>query len=229
MSLRTGLGLSCTCYANAGLERNSAQNVWGKSLGMGLGEGEQQQGRAERQGQKEKWWQGGEGRGVKGRAGQVLWREGRGKCCGGRARARVWLAPCRRSRASRASGWHLGVGVPPTQRAPVDTGDSLSPEHAERSVSARGQLWYQAVTLSSTMWPSLRLPFNLLLRTGTLLGAGGLCGGSTSIAATSHSLTEIPSTCKGAEGVRWRCLRPAGVKRACGVVQISGCGGLFTG
>ena len=43
MSLRTGLGLSCTCYANAGLERNSAQNVWGKSLGMGLGEGEQQQ------------------------------------------------------------------------------------------------------------------------------------------------------------------------------------------
>ena len=46
--------------------------------------------------------------------------------------------------------------------------------------------------------------FNPLLRTGTPLGAGGLYGGSTSIAAISHSLTEIPSTCQGvAEGVRW--------------------------
>lgn len=69
-------------------------------------------------------------------------------------------------------------------------------------------------------------PFNPLLSTGTLLGAGGLGGGSTSMAATSTSMTEMPSTCRDAEGVRVRWCRSrlhSGGGYESGKVQVQGC------
>ena len=100
------LHLLCGDRAWGELERGTAQNVWGESLGIGLGKYGEQQEAGER---GVSWWEG------EGRAGQS--RAGRGGPVsrGGIARARAWPAPCRRS---RASGWRLGAGSPPTQRAP---------------------------------------------------------------------------------------------------------------
>lgn len=162
----------------------------------------------------------GQGRCRGGRGGQVLWWS---------ARARVWFAPCRRSRASRVSGWHLGVGAPPTQRAPVDMGDSLFPEHAERSVSARAAV----VAGRDTFKRHVAQPETALQPAaayGHAAGRGRLvwrlnvdCGDLTFVDGDSLNLqgrrgraVEMPSTCRG-------------VKRACGVVQRSGCGGLLRG